>query len=1063
MVAKVHNIWQISQKLKAKIDKDLAAIQTSVDHDENEIRPWVKSLISYQQNGLSNFTNSQLVHRLICSIQIMIAIFAAISISWSAAVSLSLFGLRGFLHSIAVGGVIIMSTFSCLLTGLENMIYGLKGVGSMRFQKLRMLEIKLFRSPFIPDPLCANKDPVSGKTQAVINYLNYHEYEKTAQDAVYKTIAQDARIDRQLLSEDGEMPIELRAHMTTVMAADFTRHSFVNQKRLQKNLIDEFTRLSRALDPSNKYNQPDDEFLPNFLTTLYRYSGDNTISDKAITDICDRSRLSSLISKATHKNHAENELIDRSIEIIAAHMLHRIAYFARQHVEELDKQLRKENNKEWCEQTEAQREIRCQRAFRWTVIRYLQRKTQKLSSSITGHYLFMKIFVPLFCILSALFPGGFTILSSSPVTRIVGQLGKGWESMVSLWFWFSGAVNYMASTRKDITKVCAKICNHINRHIVYMRGSLDTLLPRRWMPTYNEGLRLICALSMALASCMFSYRGIKQLLQSPSEAGAQYLISLLFHNVAPWLETMFMPICVTLAAVSAVLSYTNVVKYFSLDRMPAPKFCKNQSTWRSLLSYLINHNIDLNRHPSGKIAKFAGTVVAVFQTMVFYVSASTLMGHTLVMCLMPSVLAVCIAKNRKDIESGFDLFNQWENKLKRTDFKKIFNTWFIQSPSEKARNELETQSDDRDDFAVSSLQTLTSSLSDGQLYSLGSPLRVRRCNSQLSNSCHGYEGYQREMASSNDPQPPASEGRIGRTERYKRHVPHSISTTRVNTTESYDSNENDMSRSRKHNPQTPQRGVTAGNNSPDSISTDIDSSPGSASGEIYFPARAVSSASLSIEAGGAEEQPTTSNIPRRRAGVRNPESTHASTPGCLTDNEEHEEHKHDKKEMHPTLTLLTEELEKHRQATTQVLETASPESAEREQDVEQQRQAPVEQSEVSQVAHDHRSPMEQWLRNDDFTQHENEMSELVRSGRTSPVSLLERLEGLSDSGRGSPIRQRSPNHASSMSLLTRPGPVMMQTQPNYGGFFDNDESLDELSQHTDEPQTRRELVSVVKQ
>ena len=114
MVAKVLNIWQISKLLKSSIDVDYNKIQKSVYHDECEIRPWVKRLISYQQNGLDQFTNTKLAHRVICATQIMIAIFAAISISCSAAVSLTLFGLSGILHTIAVGGIIIMSTFSCL-------------------------------------------------------------------------------------------------------------------------------------------------------------------------------------------------------------------------------------------------------------------------------------------------------------------------------------------------------------------------------------------------------------------------------------------------------------------------------------------------------------------------------------------------------------------------------------------------------------------------------------------------------------------------------------------------------------------------------------------------------------------------------------------------------------------------------------------------------------------------------------------------------------------------------------------------------------------------------------
>ncbi len=1023
MVAKVLNIWQISKQLKSSIDVDYNKIQKSIYHDECEIRPWVKRLISYQQNGFDQFTNTKLAHRVICATQIMIAIFAAISISCSAAVSLTLFGLSGILHTIAVGGIIIMSTFSCLLTGLENIIYGLKGVGSMRFQKLRMLEIQLFRSPFIPDTLCANKDPVSGKTQAVINYLNYHEYEKTAQAAVYKAIAHGACIDQELLSEDGEMPIELRAHMAAIMAAKFTRHSFVNQKRLQKSLIDEFTRLSKALDPSNKYNQPDVEFIPEFLTTLYKYSGYNTISDQAVMDICDHRKLAEIPSKSSQKNQYENNAIDLSIETIAVHMLHRIAYFARQHVEALDKQLQKENNKAWCEQTDEERDLQGKKAFRWIIIRYLQRKTHKISSSITGHYLFMKILVPVFCWMSALFPGGFTILSSSPVTRIVGLVGKGWESILSLWFWFSGVLNYMTSTKKDITKVCAKICNHIDRHIVYVRGSLESLLPRRWMPTYNEGFRLVCALSMALASCVFSYIGIKQLLQSPSEVGAQYLISLLFHNVAPWLETMFIPLCVTLSAVSAVLSYTNVVKYFSLDRMPVPKFNKNQSTWRSLLSYIVNHNIDLKRHPSGKITKFIGTVIAVFQTMVFYVSASTVMSHALVMCLMPSVLAVCIAKNRKDIESGFDLFNQWENQLKKTDFKKVFKSWFVQSPAERARDELESPSDNMSSLTVEvenhGLRTITSSQSDGQLYALGSPMRLSRCQSQLSNSSHGYIGSQPEIANPSVSQLPASEGRIRRTKRYNQHAPQSISTSLDNAPKPLNTDEIGINKAEEQIQKTPRRGVTTGNYSPDSISTDMDNSPGSTDEEFYFPTKPVSSDSLTADASGSTQQPTTKNPRRRRAGAPNPESTNTSTPASLTDNEheEHEEDKGGKKEVHPSHERPPKDLKKYMQAADQSRdpEKLSLQPVELEQGLEQRRQALRQQSAASNDVHQHRPPIRQWL-GDTLAQQENELGDLVQSTVISPT-LMDNLAPLGDISKECPIEEYTPNQTGSRSLL----------------------------------------------
>jgi len=651
-----YNIWRATDTIYAAIHKDTLATQKERLIEEAELRPWVKSYLSFQSNLLKNITNNRYIQNFMCCIQVMIAVLAAISITWSASVNLALFGFVGLMHKSAVICVMFMSMYSCILTSLQNMFFGLQGVGLIRAQKLRLVEIKLFRSPFMPDPML-------GKTQAVKEYLNYYALEKIALKKIYNATAYDQNIDKQWFNKT-VMPIELRARMVLTMHARFSLDSHDNQRRVSRLLTAEYNHLLSLIDPDNFFDKESDAKLSDFVEQVYLISKNKEISEEQLKQLFTQEELS-----------AEQHFA----KMIALQSLLRVAYFARAHADQIDIQLTQDDHHEWKHLSYAEREAKKKLAFRWTLVRHLHRQKRKVANAIIGHYVFMKLVVPAFCFFTALMPGGFSILSLSPVTKIVSMIGKGWESILCVCFWFTGVVNYLSSTRKDVEKVCAKLCAFVSQYIIHITSRTSTSISPIMgsFTDINMLLRFIVAISMTVASCAFTIINIQKLLHNPAIVGAETVLGILFRDISPWLQPVFMPMSIALSVISAVLGYLYVAKYYSVDRIPTPKLKSGYETIHLRIAYIINHNFNFKKHPMSKIAKLFGTLIAVFQTIVFLVSALDVMSFAVAALLIPSVFLICSAKNRKDIESGFDLYNQWYDKLD-INFYSEFYVWFAE-------------------------------------------------------------------------------------------------------------------------------------------------------------------------------------------------------------------------------------------------------------------------------------------------------------------------------------------------------------------------------------------------
>ncbi|MBL97637.1 MAG: hypothetical protein CMF52_07455 [Legionellales bacterium] len=650
------DIWDATRLLMSRVSKEKSKINKELSIDEKELREWFRWIVKNSKILCNYAVNSWPVHWFLCGIQIMIVLFAAISLSASAAVNLTAYGLQGLVYNASILGIWLMSTISCAQTMFENVYFGMKGIGYLRFQRLRMIEVKLFRSPFIPDPMCANRDPHCDKTKPVIEYLNYYAYEKSAQKAISDAVVNNRWIDDHRLTSE-QMPIELRAHMILMMVARTSGDINVNHKILSRSFIDQYADLIGKVDKNQNFEK------------------DVAVEDPFVNDLY-RSAISPQGSITVTENKEDIGSQQYYIKLITMTKLARIAYFARAHIEAVTDTLEREKNPAWVKLNKKDKDQKILQAFRWTLVQYMRRQSQKVSDAVTANHPLMKYFVPIFSTSFALIPGGLSMLSSSPVLTFVKYTGKSWETMVCVWFWFCGVTNFMTSTKKDIRKVCAKICRYINRHLVYQTTPIKRINNESWWPSVTTVLQVLCAASMTVAATIFMILNITKVLSAPGDVGAHYVLNLLFNHVAPWLEPIFIPLCYLLSALSAFLTYNYTTKYYSSERIPKPKVgLDKQTAFIARWSYLLRHNFDLTRHPVGKILKIIASIVALSQSIVFIVSAASVMGPWLLLAMMPSVFAICLARNRKDIESAFDLYNQWQHPL-TIDLVERYQAWF---------------------------------------------------------------------------------------------------------------------------------------------------------------------------------------------------------------------------------------------------------------------------------------------------------------------------------------------------------------------------------------------------
>lgn len=667
--SKTVNIWKIFEILSRDFTEDLHETDKEKRCEDQELRQWMVNLIKCIKNLITLVKKGQFLKKFLCAIQLMVTVFAAVSVTWSAALNLAILGLTGYVFTFAVASIMTMSLYVCLLTAFQNLSTQYKEKEIMRYQKLRMVEIKLFRSPDMPDI-------ESGKTKSLVEYMGYYVIEKKVYKAIDGVNAYNARIDDQLL-KSVKIPIELRARMAFAMSARMSAESSMGQRRISRLIRSEYINL---YDDINRDSEKDTN-TDDFIRRLYTEAGSENISKGFIRESCSQREV-----KSTKEWVAK---------VIVMHSLCRFAFFAKKYGDELSAMLEKEKNSVWMGLSREEKEAQKLKAFRWSIKQNLKRQNKKVSNAFTGYFFFIQIALPCFFLLSAILPAGFGILASSPVTKIVSMLGRGMESQLCIWFWLCGAANYLISSRKEVGKVWRKIFELISKKIIQKESSNPEIEKHTLRFSMNMAFRFLIAVSMAYASTLFMKAGVSQILDTPSLVGGDLVFALLFVGWMPWLKPLLLPLCSFLSMIGTVLSYCHVAKYYADKHIPRPKRGKvcmrKQTGWKrsyQRLLYLYRHNFDFKKNRVSRILKLIGSLIAILQTMVFYVSAAHMVGSLCAMLLMPSVLLIISATNRKNIDSGIDLYHLYCNQqFFNTSLSQNYPGWFTDSANTTGKSE----------------------------------------------------------------------------------------------------------------------------------------------------------------------------------------------------------------------------------------------------------------------------------------------------------------------------------------------------------------------------------------
>lgn len=650
------NIHIMFDNLNKKFREDQHRIDKEIIEEVTEKRAWVVALLRFINQVYEKLTNHPYWDRVLWCIQLMLSVFASLSIAWSTTVNLAYFGLSGWLFNVCVCAIMAVSVCTMLLSVLQYIVLGHDGEGVLTQQKLRAVDIKLFRSPDMPDAS-------QGKTQAVMNYMKYYALEKAAYNAIKQVRMFNRSIDPQLINSP-TMPIELKVHMALVMMGRISSNFDVSQRHICRQIREQYARIYDHISDESLDKQKQNDA---FMDKLYDVAHKKSPSEQDVEVL-----YTALGGKAAEDGPNESEqeqkaLGLRAVKTLVMHAVMRFAMFAREHGEELDKALRDEGHVKWMSLTPMDREQQKRLAFRWSVKQHLKRQNKKVSSASVGHFLFMMI-RRAFVALSACIPAGFSVLASTPVVALVLLIGGGWQAELCTFFWFCGAANYVLTARKEVEKVWEKLWEYIVKNIIHKEHNSPAIEKHTWHCSVNAIIRAVVSVSQSCATAMFTVVSVDGVINHPGLVGEEIMLHRLFDLGMPWLRPLFMPLCAILSFWSALLHYGNISKYYSESHLPKPKrgrvveftATKGQFVVQQLY-YLLRHNFDLSKNGWIKIAKLCGSLIAILQTMVLYVSAQVVLGPTLALLIMPGSFLVMSAMNRRMVESCFDLWHIVKN------------------------------------------------------------------------------------------------------------------------------------------------------------------------------------------------------------------------------------------------------------------------------------------------------------------------------------------------------------------------------------------------------------------
>ena len=647
-----NNLQRIDGCLYEWVRKDIRQAEQEKLKETSELRPWASKLLKTFNKAIFNIKKCKPFKYLLAFIQIMMAIFAAVSTSGLAIFTLGTLGMGQMLKIVLTVGVVMASFSSNITTVIHKIYFGSKRDIKFCYQKMRMVEIKLFRSPYIPDN-------IGKKTSAIKQYMQFYNEEKWVFSEIRKMQQPGYTLDDKRMES---VPTGLRILLLFSMYAQISSDPITNQRRIFREISKNYERYYSIFD-----------------------SKENT---STLMDYYKKASSSDLTPDGPEFDQEQaSQISDEKIaKVIVECSIKGFAHFARKHIEEQCQDLVNGEDNIWSTLSETEREEKKIKAFKWALKQHLKRQNKKIKNACMGNAKGVRFYSSILLFFTSIGPWGFSTLSSSPVRWIIGMLGKGWESTLCIWFWFCGAANQLSAKRGDVEKSWLSLCQYASNYLILKDRKDYDVKKKTWYFSRNNISRALLALLMACSSCVFTIFGINRLLKNPSNVGAEGVLSVIFISAMPWLRPIFIPLCAILCFHSAVLYCGRDAKYYAVEHMPMPKRECGQEEKKAtgclidFIKRLVKKNLDFSKNAPIKTLKLFATCISCVQVLIFYVSAINICGQLISLLLIPSSFLAFNATNRKCVDSIGDFIHaRYEPDCFKFDLKSHFREWFCLS------------------------------------------------------------------------------------------------------------------------------------------------------------------------------------------------------------------------------------------------------------------------------------------------------------------------------------------------------------------------------------------------
>ena len=461
-------------------------------------------------------------------------------------------------------------------------------------EKAKSIEKRFFLSPRLKHL----KDKSQTVPSALKQFTAYAYCEREMRKIVQHSILHDSGISESKLDEN--YPVEIKARMILAMEARISSNHRNAHRQNTASLISSYNKL--------KYEIMNSDTVLRTIVSSEQMMSDGTITNEFIENF-----RSSLVRQKG----------DKVTHTIPIYMVLRFAYFANRYIREISHNQLSERER--------------YEALRWSISRYIDKKIKKeeiLSMATTNVSMLANILVWG----SALISSALTVVATAPIKFIAQTLCLEIESILCLWFYFSGGLLSLSSdaTEKFIAKV--------NRFI--SRGSWEKFKQN----LRNRALcfRVVLIAATAISSCYFSTFGIKRLIESPASIGAEFVIEVLSKRIAPQIWPVITPMWVLFALVAAVINLYNDSKFFAnLNEYTNPMCLFNQlkpqsTAVESARKSQIRGWITFNQQRTKAIKKSALVVlilaVAISIALSYHVTVMKMTGN----CMLSLTLSFCV-------------------------------------------------------------------------------------------------------------------------------------------------------------------------------------------------------------------------------------------------------------------------------------------------------------------------------------------------------------------------------------------------------------------------------------